>query len=301
MNQMTNRVTLRPESKLQQDDLFIPSEVKLLSDLTGIPSRRGLDRAIISGGEIVNIVSSGYGHLPNEIFFKEAERSLQDAGLEFMQRTINRNNRSFAADFILSDPSVTIELKGAQGSPDKIKPMLRFLNAYDGSIKTSGSFGFFREVCSNGLHIAESTIGFSMKHTSGIQEIVIDRIGDLTKQFIDNEYYTLRRKFEVLFDCEVNDPKLFAKALCKRSGIFKYEASEKNPEPGANARLALNIAHAEADQLGVKLNAWHMYNAFNSVLHNKMSKTFSEQHRLDQGIFGASLELAGAYDLSTIY
>lgn len=272
------------KAPLQNDDLYVKNEVVDLSLLTGIPSRRGLDRAIISAGEIVNVVSNSYGHLPNEIFFIEAERKLIEADLSYDIRSINRNNRSFACDFILNDPSVTIELK-SEGKSDKIKPMLRFVNAYDGSIKTSGSFGFFREVCSNGLHIAESKIGFSVKHSRGVQEIVLPEISDLVKKFIDNEFYTLRRRFEVMYDCVVLDPLSTIKEVCKRTSVFKYEASDKNPNPSANARLVLEVANKEADLLGVKMNNWILYNSFNYVLHNKLQKSFTKSHEMDAELF----------------
>jgi len=286
MNLISNRVSMSTTKPLQADNLFVANEVVQLQSLTGMPARRGYDRAIVSGGKIVNIVSSSYGHLPNEVFFKEAEQKLIDAGLQFDVRSINRDDRAFACDFILNDPSVTIELKtGTKGTPDTIKPMLRFVNSYDGSIKTSGSFGFFRQVCSNGLHVAESKIGFNIKHSRGVQELVLPSIGDLVKKFIDNEYYTLRRRFEVMYDCVVDNPLEFTKAICKTTGIFKFEASDKNPNPSANARLVLEIADREAKDLGVSMNSWIMYNAFNNVLHNKLQKSFKLQHQIDHDLF----------------
>ena len=279
---ISNRLSFQEGKSLQQDDLYVKSEVVKLSDLTGIPSRKGLDRAIVCEGEIVNIVSQSYGHLPNEIFFYEAERKLIEADIAYDVRSINRNNRSFAMDLILNDPNVVIELKGGK---DKIRPMLRFVNAYDGSIRTSGSFGFFREVCSNGLHVAESKIGFAVKHSSGVQEVVLPEIKSLVKRFIDNEFYTLRRRFEVMYDCIVDDPQSIVKEVCKRTGVFKYESSEKNPNPSANARLVLEVANREADLLGVEMNNWILYNSFNYVLHNKLQKSFTKSHAIDAELF----------------
>lgn len=278
----SNRIMVRPDSKLQQDDLFVENKIIDLQSITGMPARRGLDQAIICGGEIVNIVSRSYGHLPNDMFFIEAERKLIEADLSYDIRSINRNNRAFACDYILNDPNVTIELKDGK---DEIMPMLRFVNSYDGSIKTSGSFGFYRKVCQNGLHVATSKIGFSIKHHRGTQELVIPSIKDLVRKFIDNEFYTLRRKFEVLYDCMIDDPKAYTKEICERSKIFKFEMSDTNPNPSANARLVLDIANKEADLLGVSMNKWIMYNAFNNVLHNKLQKSFKLQHEMDHEIF----------------
>lgn len=82
-------------SNLQQDEIFVPSEMKSLKSLTQMESRRGLENAIISNGKIVNVVSNSYGHIPNELFFKKAEEMLIDASLAYHRRTVNRNDRSF--------------------------------------------------------------------------------------------------------------------------------------------------------------------------------------------------------------
>lgn len=55
-------------NNLQQDDIFMFSEMKSLKNLTGIESRRGLENVIISNGKIVNVVSNSYGHIPNATF-----------------------------------------------------------------------------------------------------------------------------------------------------------------------------------------------------------------------------------------
>ena len=58
---------------LQQDEIFVSSEMKSLKSLTQMESRRGLENAIISNGKNVNVVSNSYGHIPNQLFFKKAE------------------------------------------------------------------------------------------------------------------------------------------------------------------------------------------------------------------------------------
>ncbi|TPN84509.1 DUF932 domain-containing protein [Aquimarina algicola] len=144
--------------RLQQDEIFVPSEIKPLKTLTGIDPRSGLENVIISNGKIINVVSARYGHILNELFFKQAEQKLLDAGLNFHKRTINRDDRSFIMDFIIEDHNqFTIK-----NDKDTILPMLRFKNSYDGREKTSGHFGFYRKICSNGLHIAQAEVAFSM-------------------------------------------------------------------------------------------------------------------------------------------
>ncbi|RZK18785.1 MAG: DUF932 domain-containing protein, partial [Flavobacterium sp.] len=253
------------------------------------PTRRGLQNVIISNGEIVNVVSDSYGHLPNENFFIEVERKLIEADIEFISRTINRENRSFCADYILNDARYKITLKQ---SNDIIQPMLRFTNSYDGSCKTSGHFGFFRKVCANGLHVAHSKIGFSAKHRGSIQKIVVPEIKYLVEKFMDNEYYSLQKKFEVLANKPIMDIEKFVKTTADELNVFKYEASAKNPTPSLNARLVINTINREKALLKEQnANLWLGYNAFNELIHGKLKKTFEQQQQLDSRIFDYVLSL----------
>src|ERR1700754_1581095 len=144
---------------LRNDDVFGKNQVVSLATLAGIPVRKGLEQAIVCEGQVVNVVSKSYGHLPNQKFFMEVEAKLINEGIGYVTRSINRDNRSFAVDYILSDENLVVKVKNGS---DKLRPMLRFTNSYDGSCPTSGHFGFFREVCSNGLHVAHSKIGFKV-------------------------------------------------------------------------------------------------------------------------------------------
>lgn len=279
-NMQNERIFLTKE--LQQDNVFVKSKLVELSSLTGMPSRRGLERALVSESQIVNVVSDSYGHLPNEKFFYEVETRLVSEGIGYRTRSINRENRSFAVDYILSDESLRIKIKNGM---DKLRPMLRFINSYDGSCRTAGYFGFFRELCSNGLHVAHSNIGFSVKHKGDIVEVVVPEIRLMVEKFMDNEYYSLHRKFEVLAERPIKDLKDFVKVTAEKFKLFQYECSAKNPEPSLNARMVLDIIHRESRLLQAQPTLWVGYNAFNAVLHGKLKKTFEAQKQLDSKIF----------------
>lgn len=277
----TERIQLN--KALQQDDVYPQSNVMSLAHLSGMPTRRGLECCVVSAGQIVNVVSDSYGHLPNEMFFKEVERRLDEAGIKYDRRSINRENRSFAVDYILSDDSYIIKVKSGQ---DIIKPMLRFTNSYDGSCKTSGHFGFFRQVCTNGLHVAHSEVGFSVKHRGAIAEIVLPEIGSIVNKFMDNEFYTLSKKFEVLAERQITDLSGWVKMVADSTKLFKFESSEKNPSPSLNARTVIEGIRREASMLGEATpNLWLGYNAFNELLHGKLKKGFEAQKSLDKRIF----------------
>lgn len=275
-------INLKQGATLQNDNVFPTNKIVSLSALTGLPTRKGLERALISDNQIVNVVSNVYGHLPNEKFFNVIEEKLIEEDVNYITRSINRDNRSFAVDYILQDDNLHVNVKNGM---DKIKPMLRFTNSYDGSCKTSGHFGFFREVCSNGLHVAHSEIGFSVKHKGDIVQFVLPEINELVRKFMSNEFYEIQRKFEVLAETPVNNPSQFVKMVCDKLKLFQYASSEKNPDPSLNARMVIDIMNNEASLLKTRPNLWIGYNAFNAVLHDKLKKTFEGQKVADQKIF----------------
>lgn len=266
----------------RQDNVLVDSSIVPLQSLTGITSRRGLENAIICENQIVNVVSNSYGHLPNEKFFLGVEEKLIDADIYYQQRSINRDNRSFVVDYVLADDRYKVAVKGEQ---DILRPMLRFVNSYDGSCKTSGSFGFWRKVCDNGLHVAQTHIGFSVKHSGAIADIVMPKLDEIVGKFMDNEFYSLKRKFEVLAERPVYNLEDYVKFTAKTSGLFKYESSEKNPEPSANARFVFDVIERESRLLNTRPNQWIVYNAFNELLHGKLKKTFDQQRTLDEKLF----------------
>lgn len=266
----------------RQDNVLVDSSIVPLESLTGIASRRGLENAIICENQIVNVVSNSYGHLPNEKFFLGVEEKLIDADIYYQQRSINRDNRSFVVDYILADDRYKVAVKGEQ---DILRPMLRFVNSYDGSCKTSGSFGFWRKVCDNGLHVAQTHIGFSVKHSGAIADIVMPKLDEIVSKFMDNEFYSLKRKFEVLAERPVYNLEDYVKFTAKTSGLFKYESSDKNPEPSANARFVYDVIERETKLLNTRPNQWIVYNAFNELLHGKLKKTFDQQRTLDERLF----------------
>lgn len=222
---------------LRNDNVYGKNQVVSLETLTGMPVRKGLENAIVCEGQLVNVVSKSYGHLPNQKFFTEVEVKLIDEGIGYVTRSINRDNRSFAIDYILSDDKLVVKVKNGV---DKLRPMLRFTNSYDGSCKTSGHFGFFREVCSNGLHVAHSKIGFSVKHRGNIAQVVLPEITDLVTRFMDNEFYSIHQKFEVLAEKPIKNLNDFVKVTAEHFKLFQFECSDKNPNPSLNARLVLD-------------------------------------------------------------
>jgi hypothetical protein len=251
-------------------------------------SRRGLENAIISNGKIVNVVSNSYGHIPNQFFFKKAEEMLTDAKLNYHKRTINRNDRSFITDFIIDDNSQF----SVKNKEDLILPMLRFKNSYDGSEKTSGHFGFYRKVCSNGLHVSQAEIEFSIKHNKNNTNLIMPRLNNLFDKFLDNEFYTITKKFDQMKEFKIINTKEFVKAILDKTKLFRYECSDKNDNPSKKSREVIEILNCEALLLNEEPNLWLGYNAFNAVLHGVLKKSFSQQERLDKKLFNEVYAMA---------
>jgi hypothetical protein len=214
-------------------NVYVTSEVRPMSDITSFTFRKGLDKVIISENEVVAVVSNSYAHLPNEDFFAKAEAAIIDAGFKYYTKAVNRDNRQFSVDYILDDPSYAIKVKGKEVGKDGrkvgdvIKPMLRFVNSYDGMAKASGSFGFHRLVCTNGLMVATQIVGFRVLHKGEIAEVVLPKIAPLIQEFMSNEYYELSKRFEVLAETPIKDLNLWVKGVAEKTGCSSMRHQPK--------------------------------------------------------------------------
>ena len=97
--------------KLQNDNVFVDTYEKTVLEVTGCEGRKGYEKMIFSGGKLVNVVSKNYGHLLNENFFLRVENELINADIHYITRSINRNDGSFAVDYILNDDSYEVKVK----------------------------------------------------------------------------------------------------------------------------------------------------------------------------------------------
>ena len=267
-----------PELKVLQGDEFVEKFGK---------TRQGWEKAIYSGGALVNLVGKNYSILSNENFFGEIEKQLKDKDIKVMTRSINRDNRAFCMEQILSDDRYSVTVKN---SKDEIRPMLSFTTSYDGSTKTQGHFGIFRKVCNNGAHISQSEIGFSLKRRGDLEYVVIGEVEKLIQKFMDNEFYEIRKKFEVLAETPISNLKDYVKMVCHETEIFKFEKSEENESPSKTAEKVIEIMLKESKMLGESNSLWLGYNAFNQVLHNS-KKGFQAAYNWDAKLFDFHMEL----------
>jgi hypothetical protein len=275
---------------LQADNICPTVSILNTAEVTGLPVKKGLEQAVISNGKIVNICSNQYALLANETFFGKVEQSLQAAGFEYDMRAINRDDSSFAVDYILKGDSYKFELKGEKG--DVIRPFLRFTNSYDKSTRTGGHFGYFRQVCSNGLHVAQnSEINFAIKHRGYMAAVVLPSLDLLLYQFMNNDFFNVYRQFEALNDIHIDNPTEAVRQVLERTATWKHEASDKNDRPGLNSRLAIETIEREAATLGTAATAWLVYNALQEVVHEKLHLPFQKQEEKDRALFAAVTDI----------
>lgn len=282
------------KNTISNDNVFVNPRIESFSVKTGydvLPSMENLlivTDPLTKRDKVVNTTSSKYGFLSNETFMPMIEERLNGAGINYIRQTTNRSNTSFAIDYILEDNSFHTNVKNGK---DKVKPMMRIINSYDGSSQTEGHFGFFREVCKNGLHVATDKLNFKLRHRGDMQQLVIPKIEELIAAFMDNEFYSLHKKFEVMAEKAISDVEGFVKYTLGKSGLFKYEKSEKNPEEASKgAQFIIDTINKEANELGTGANLWLGYNAFNEYIHTQNNKIFMLQQRADHQLFDTILE-----------
>lgn len=274
---------------LRKDNLYVPNQIMSLEELTGLPVAKGMEKAIVSNGKIVNVVSNRYGHLPNEDFFGLAEQKMKATGLDYDIETVNREDKSFKMNFILKADKYRFNIKN---DADSVNAMLTFYSSYDSTVRSAGNLSIYRQVCSNGLHMWKSLDEFKFKHTGNIVSVIMPELEGIIEQFTNNEFFEIKRVFEVLAEKPITDLTGFVKYVLGETGLFKYEASEKNPEPSLNARLVMDTIRNEANQLGTTPNLWLGYNAFNELLHGKLKKSFETQRSLDGQLFDTISHMA---------
>ncbi len=257
---------------------FVRAAMLPFKDVAEYPSIKGMENVVISNGKIVNVVSDNYGFISNQDFFGGFEEKLKAEHIKFTPVYKNVNDVQFVADYFLEGELFVGDKKRY---PDVIKPKIRLQNSYDGKITLAGYFGFFRQVCSNGLHVMKDELAFKLRRTAKNIEIVFPSMSEMLESYKKNEMVKLHRSFEVLSETPVTDVQELVKHLVNSNGIFKFEASDKNPEPGSNGRIVLNTVANESQILKTVPNAWIVYNAVNEWIYNDAINKKDEGARKD--------------------
>jgi len=259
-----------------QDNVFIDAQFKDLAELTGLRAVPAKSRAIIAEGEIVNVVSNQYAFLSNENYFLKVEEALINADVDYTTSSRNIQNKRFSVDYILGE---SMEI----GSGDKVMPMLSFYNSYDSSSRTTGTFALFRQVCSNGMHIATSEVNFSLKHRGLAAELVMPRVEVLINTFLATEYRQIQQKALMLADRKVTNIDKLVKDICENTKVFTFATA--NGDLTNASKEVMRRAIDEADLLNTDMSEWLVYNAVNEVIHETKHRNFEVANDKDFRVF----------------
>lgn len=140
--------------------LFAPvSKVELGSILPGKKFPRANDHAILDEhGNILSFCSSTYNLRENETLYKPLEKMMKEQKIPFDRKISIVDGTKFYVDYIIRDRIKSLTV-------NDILPKFSVWNSYDGTLKTTLKFGFYRVVCSNGLtRPVGNTVNISKKH-----------------------------------------------------------------------------------------------------------------------------------------
>lgn len=268
------------KSALKKDNVFIDAKMVSTTEITGLQTISSKSNLIIAENTIVNVVSDNYGFLKNENYFLPIEEKLINAGVDYVTQSTNRANRVFKVDYILTESQET-----AIGTPkDTILPMMTFTNSYDGSHKSIGTFALYRKICTNGLHIAEHQIGFSIKHNLNIESIVLPEIDKLIKHFMDTEYFQLVENSKKLYDRKLSSVSEWVNKICDETKLFDFHSDIEGEKVSKKAIEVIDIILSECEILNDTPNEWVGYNAFNNIIHQK-NGNFQKLGEKDRNLF----------------
>lgn len=216
---------------------------------------------------LVGVCSDIYGFVPTRDIFPKLE-DLLDKNYEFNVIYKQQDYNKFYVDYIINDYDISFGRNN-----EIIKPMIKIIHSYNGQLKYTVLFGFYREICTNGLFgfIKKSEIDF--KHTiNNIDVIINDSINGI-KYFIEKEIEQIRNKYEKLDQKECFYPEKVEKILGKLN-FFPKKAIPQLEE------ILIN-----ENKKGVITN-WVIYNAFNQILNNYNTKLYEEEIlKVDNKIF----------------
>lgn len=144
--------------------LYAPvSKVELSSVIPGITFPRANDHAILDqNGNIISFCSSSYNLRENSSLYKPLEDLMNFDKIPFDRKIKVVDGTKFYVDYIVRDRVKSLTV-------NDILPKFSIWNSYDGSLKTTIKFGFYRVVCSNGLTRPHGTeVNIARKHRKAI-------------------------------------------------------------------------------------------------------------------------------------
>lgn len=272
-------------------------KVKLNSIFPTYQFPKGNDHAIVdSNGNILNFCSSSYNLRHNSTLHKPLEELMKKNKMEFEQKIQIINGVKFYVDYILKD-------KIKSPTVNDIVPKFTIMNSYDGTLKTTICFGFYRIVCGNGLARPCGTESiFAKKHRKPIE--TEDK--DISSVSSDDILVGIQEFLNSIKD----DTAIYEKLQAKKAdaGIIIKVAEKlklsKNVLEKANNRFELetnkkgtltyvNDQNKVVKHKGYDPTLYLVYNALNYALYNTNLKEFPEiKMKRDKSVLAEVLSYA---------
>jgi len=227
-----------------------------------------INHAIVGNGKIINFCSENYGLVPNRRIYDEFMAFFKAQGINAKFSGKAFRNSRFELNFTLEDYPREI-VKG-----DRIYPVVRVLNSYDGTQKYQSHVQVMREICSNGLTalVAEKVLKFlhtpQMVGSMGLEAT----LGSIT-EFL-----------EVYDDVEETFLELTEYSVDSIENRIE-EISEAVSFPKHLMEFAIETAQEEISKFGLPKTDWLVYNAMNFQLNHRSDNLLGRKAtRLDRDI-----------------
>lgn len=262
--------------------LFAPvSKVELGSILPGKKFPRANDHAILDEhGNILSFCSSTYNLRENETLYKPLEKMMKEQKIPFDRKISIVDGTKFYVDYIIRDRVKSLTV-------NDILPKFSVWNSYDGTLKTTLKFGFYRVVCSNGLtRPVGNTVNISKKHRKAAaaedgmdlsiasnSEIINSVQLFLSEVKQDMEVYEQMNqvKADVSKILQVSEKLKFSKNILETAvERFNMETSTKGSLTYVNENGEL-VTHEGSPQ-----TLYTVYNALNYAIYNCNTKELPE-------------------------
>lgn len=216
------------------------------------------------GPRIVNACSKNYTILENKDILTPILTGLGEK-FELELRAKSKQSSKFYVDLIIKDKALKVTKK------DDIFPRVRFMNSYDGSLKYSFMFGFYRVVCSNGLTIPAKDIratSVKIMHTPS----AVDRwekVIDTVSEFFEESSHLISSYQELAGNKLTLD-----EAIGRLNDVLKNTKAPKT-------RLDAMVNQLQKEKnAGLPVSDWLVYNAVNHELNHGGLAT--APHKLDK-------------------
>lgn len=255
---------MKPENQKAIAPLFFPIKKMKASNFVkkGLEFTPNKSHFVVAdtpdGQYVVNTCSSTYELINNQELITPVIEKLE-AAYDLKIKASVHNYSRFHVDFVIQDHNVGTRKK------DDIFPRIRLNNSYDGSMKYSYEFGFYRLVCTNGLTapIAGTQHKMKMMHTPAAGDsVALNKTLDAIDIFVEQSAQIIKG-YKPLMD---KNYKTLAQATEKM-----MEAIKETKYPGRQSELAAERLAKEVN-MGYPLNDWLVYNAMNFALFQNESK-----------------------------